>query len=125
MICVKCGNEIGNETKCPYCGNMILPQGTGYNGYNYQQTPTIIINNNTAPAYRTMSNAISEKSKVVALVLAIFLGCLGIHRFYVGKIGSGIVWLFTGGAFGIGWIYDIIKILSGTFRDGAGNIIKN
>ena len=69
-------------------------------------------------------NGISHKSKMVALILAIFLGCLGIHRFYVGKVGSGLIWLLTGGLFVFGWIYDIVKIASGTFTDGVGCIVR-
>ena len=62
----------------------------------------------------------SDKSKIVALLLCVFLGILGFHRFYVGKVGTGIIYLFTGGILGIVWILDIIKICTGTFRDGAG-----
>ena len=62
----------------------------------------------------------SDKSRTTALLLCIFLGTIGIHRFYVGKIGTGILYLLTGGLFGIGWIIDIIKIASGSFRDNVG-----
>ena len=64
--------------------------------------------------------AVSQKNKWVAFILCFFLGYLGIHYFYVGKIGMGILYLLTGGLFGIGWIVDIIRILVGSFRDGAG-----
>ena len=63
------------------------------------------------------------KSKITALLLCIFLGGLGVHRFYVGKIGTGIVWLLTGGVFGIGWIIDIVMIAVGKFKDKQGNIL--
>ena len=63
----------------------------------------------------------NAKSKMVALLLCIFLGGLGIHRFYVGKIGTGIIWLLTGGCFGIGYIVDIVMIATGKFTDKAGN----
>jgi TM2 domain-containing membrane protein YozV len=42
----------------------------------------------------------------VAWILQTFLGLFGIHRFYMGKIGTGILYLLTGGLLGIGWIYD-------------------
>jgi TM2 domain-containing membrane protein YozV len=46
----------------------------------------------------------------VAWILQTFLGVLGIHRFYLGKIGTGILWLLTGGLFGIGYIYDYLTL---------------
>ncbi|MCH5201025.1 MAG: TM2 domain-containing protein [Oscillospiraceae bacterium] len=51
-----------------------------------------------------------EKNKTTALLLCIFLGTLGVHRFYEGKIGTGVLYLLTGGLFLVGWIYDIIRI---------------
>jgi len=60
------------------------------------------------------------KSKLATLLLAIFLGEFGIHRFYVGKIGTGILWLLTGGVFGIGWIVDIILVATNNFKDAQG-----
>lgn len=55
----------------------------------------------------------SSNKKIVALILCIFLGYLGVHRFYLKKIGSGIFYLFTAGGFAIGWIVDIILIATG------------
>lgn len=46
----------------------------------------------------------------IAWILQTFLGVFGIHRFYLGKIGTGILWLFTGGLFGIGYIYDYFTL---------------
>jgi len=65
----------------------------------------------------------SEKSWLVTLLFCIFLGYLGIHRFYAGKIGTGILWLLTGGIFGIGYIVDLILIATFNFRDGDGHKI--
>lgn len=67
----------------------------------------------------------NAKSKMVALLLCIFLGGLGIHRFYVGKIGTDIIWLLTGGCFGIGYIVDIVMIATGKFTDKAGNALTD
>ncbi len=61
-----------------------------------------------------------NKSKLTALLLCIFFGGIGIHRFYTGKIGTGILWLLTGGCFGIGYVVDIIMIATGKFMDKDG-----
>lgn len=67
---------------------------------------------------------ISSKSKGTAALLCFFLGALGIHRFYVGKIGTGILWLVTLGFGGVGTLIDFIMILCGSFKDSIGAVIK-
>lgn len=67
---------------------------------------------------------ISAKSKGTTAVLCILLGFLGIHRFYVGKIGTGLIWLLTGGLLGLGWFVDFIMVLCGSFEDKDGAVIK-
>lgn len=62
----------------------------------------------------------SNKSRGVAAVLCFFFGTLGVHRFYVGKIGTGLLWLCTLGFFGIGDIVDFIMIICGSFKDSDG-----
>jgi len=66
----------------------------------------------------------STQNRWIALVLAILLGWLGVHRFYVGKVGTGILYLFTGGFFFIGIFIDIIMILIGSFTDKGGHFLK-
>lgn len=66
---------------------------------------------------------ISEKSWIGTLLLCLFLGILGVHRFYVGKVGTGLLYLFTGGLFGIGMLVDFIMICTMSFRDRDGNRI--
>lgn len=62
----------------------------------------------------------SDKSKKTALILCACAGFVGAHHFYVGRIGMGILYLFTAGLFFFGWIADIIKISTGSFVDNSG-----
>jgi TM2 domain-containing membrane protein YozV len=72
-----------------------------------------------------MSNeSISPKNWVATLVLSIFLGYLGIHRFYVGKVGTGILMLLTAGGLGIWQLIDIIMIAVGSFTDKGRRFVK-
>ncbi|WP_367174935.1 TM2 domain-containing protein [uncultured Desulfovibrio sp.] len=65
----------------------------------------------------------SQKSKVAAALLCFFLGALGVHRFYVGKIGTGIIQLLTLGCLGIWALIDFIMIICGNFTDKEGKIL--
>ena len=65
----------------------------------------------------------SEKGFVPAILLCFFLGALGVHRFYVGKIGTGILQLFTLGGLGIWALVDFIMIVTGNFKDKQGLVI--
>lgn len=67
---------------------------------------------------------VSNKNWLITLLLCIFLGYLGIHRFYVGKIGTGILWMLTVGLFGVGYIIDLLLIATFKFKDVNGNILK-
>lgn len=62
----------------------------------------------------------SNKSRGIAFILALVLGVFGAHRFYVGKIGTGILMLCTFGGLGIWYLYDVIMVASGAFRDADG-----
>lgn len=66
---------------------------------------------------------ISDRSRGVALALAAVIGPFGAHRFYAGKIGTGLAQLCTLGGLGIWWLYDIITIAAGSFRDVDGKRI--
>jgi TM2 domain-containing membrane protein YozV len=68
---------------------------------------------------------ISGRSRLAALLLCFFLGELGVHRFYVGKIGTGILWLFTLGLLGIGALVDLIIIAIGDFKDKEGKVVRD
>jgi TM2 domain-containing membrane protein YozV len=70
------------------------------------------------------SNGVSDKSWLAALLLSIFLGALGVHRFFVGKIGTGLLQLFTFGGLGIWALIDIIMIATKQFKDKDGRIVS-
>lgn len=141
--CPNCGTPLtqqGYQNAPPNQRTYTSPDQTYYsNQYKYQQNQQAPPNaNNTyntppqnqceAPAYNQPQTVnyyyagmpVSRKSRLATLLLAIFLGVIGVHRFYVGKVGTGILWLFTGGFFGIGYIVDIILIACGSFRDSYG-----
>ena len=73
-----------------------------------------------------MTDPASSKSRLAALLLCFFLGWLGAHRFYVGKIGTGILVILTlGGVFGIWVLVDLIFIVCGIFRDKQDHRVLN
>lgn len=61
-------------------------------------------------------------SKTAAILITFFLGSFGLHRFMTGKIGTGILWLLTGGILGIGWLVDFIMVCMGKYSDKNGNV---
>lgn len=98
--CTQCGTTLPPEAKfCTQCGASSNPTLT-----NKVETP-------------------SAKSAVTALLLCIFLGSLGIHRFYVGKIKTGILMLLTGGGLGIWTLIDLIRIACCDFTDSEGKYL--
>lgn len=81
-----------------------------YNGNNMQTTTSV-------------TNA-SEKDWLVTFLLCLFCGGIGVHRYYVGKIGTGILYTLTLGLFGIGYLFDLIMIATGKFTDKNGKCIQ-
>lgn len=64
-----------------------------------------------------------RRNYFIALALSVFVGEFGIDRFYMGKIGTGILKLITIGGFGIWWIIDIVLIASGHMRDNNNQLL--
>lgn len=124
LFCEECLVDVNGKNYCRDCVGKAFDENKGASN----ATPNINITNTAnAVANATNNNVdcmVSTKSKTTALILCILFGYIGAHRFYVGKAGSGIAYLFTGGMCGIGWIIDIISILSGSFRDNYGRILK-
>ncbi len=67
----------------------------------------------------------SDKDFVPAVLLCFFLGTFGVHRFYVGKVGTGLLMLVTFGGMGIWTMVDFIMLVTGSFRDADGLPIKS
>ena len=88
VLCVKCGRQVEQL------------QGA------QNVTPQVVINNMQPVAYKT------PKDKWVAFILCFFFGIFGAHCFYEGRTGAGLLRLFTVGLFGIGWLVDLITILT-------------
>ena len=76
------------------------------------------------PAYYV--SLTSNKSKVTAIILCLIgaIGIAGIHRFYVGKIFTGLLWLITFGLLGIGTIIDLVQLLLGNFTDNVNQPLR-
>ena len=68
---------------------------------------------------------VSDKGFVPAILICLFLGTFGVHRFWVGKIGTGILMLLTFGGLGIWALIDLIMIICGKFTDKQGRLIKS
>ena len=77
------------------------------------------------PTVDQFGNPISPKSRLTAALLAWLLGAFGIHRFYVGKTGTGILMLVTLGGLGIWALVDLIVILVGSFKDKEDRLLIN
>lgn len=102
-FCPKCGAPVEDSaTFCPKCGTSLQAQ----------------------LASPLDSKVPSDGRWLIALLLCFFLGCLGIHRFYVGKTGSGIAMLLTCGGCGIWALVDFIMILVNSFTDKDGRPLK-
>lgn len=136
MFCQKCGAQLGpNDDSCPSCGALrpgkkfcqncgqaidvdcvVCPKCGKQVSQLKQEQPQIVINNannNTNTNINRVGGFAMgrPKDKWVAFLLCLFLGIFGAHKFYEGKIGMGILYLFTVGLFGIGWFIDLIVLL--------------
>ena len=73
-------------------------------------------NNNTVNVHVNTTEPIKNKSQLVALILCIFFGLIGVHRMYLGYVGLGIFYLLTGGFCGIGVLIDLILLITGSLK---------
>jgi len=110
-FCKHCGGKIPEAAViCTLCGCQV-------EDFKKTEQPQVVINNTNTNA-NVNTNRVGggrmgrAKNKWVAFFLCLFLGFFGAHKFYEGKVGMGILYLFTGGLFGVGWIVDLIALLA-------------
>ena len=105
-FCKHCGAKIpAVAVVCTHCGCQVEE-------LRNNEQPNIVINNaNNNTNVNTAMLGVRVKNKWVAFFLCLFLGMFGAHKFYEGKAGMGILYLFTFGLFGIGWFVDCIILL--------------
>ena len=110
-FCKFCGEKIAEDAvMCTHCGRQVETLKN--------EQPSVVINNTNSNANANVNNNINnnggygkQKNKWVALMLCIFLGWLGAHKFYEEKVGMGILYLLTLGFWGIGILIDFIVLL--------------
>lgn len=103
-FCKECGSKIDKDaSKCPICGADLRESAQ----------PQIVINNSNQNSNQNIvgGHRGTAKNKWVAFFLCFFFGLVGAHKFYEGKVGMGILYLFTGGLFGIGVLIDFFRLL--------------
>ena len=111
-FCKHCGQRIAKDAViCVHCGRQVEELGT-----KGKEQPNIVITNtntnaNTNTVHVAAGALKKEKNKWVALLLCLFLGIVGGHKFYEGKIGMGILYIFTLGLAWIGVLVDLIVLL--------------
>ena len=112
-FCKHCGAKIPEDAViCTACGRQV--EEMKGSAQSQSAAPQIVINNantNTNTNTNAVIPGLKLCNKWVSFCLAVFLGWCGAHKFYEGKAGMGILYLFTGGLFCIGWFVDIISIL--------------
>lgn len=119
IVCLSCGCSAGTGSEfCANCGGKLNPNSVACLNCG-------VASSFGAAQIQGKDSNVSDKDWLITLLICLFVGGLGIHRFYVGKTGTGILWLFTLGCFGIGSIIDLIMILCGKFTDADGKEIKH
>lgn len=121
MHCRNCGKEITDLKVCIHCG------ANPYSGRKYCQNCGAETNELAEICVKCGVRLVYKKPKdwLTALILCLLGGWVGAHRFYVGKIGTGLLMLLTAGGCGIWTIIDVIMIVTNRFKDKDGNPLNS
>lgn len=128
MYCRNCGKElIGVPEICLGCGAKPLGGSRFCHNCGAKTGPMTEFCTECGAklGVKTLDTNVSPKSRLAVTLLAWFLGQLGIHRFYLGKIGTGLLMLFTLGGFCIWALIDFIIAVTGNMKDKEGKPITN
>jgi membrane protease subunit (stomatin/prohibitin family) len=126
MFCSACGKQVADQaTFCPGCGAPVSQPAAGQ-AAPAQAARKFCPNCGTAldplaAVCVKCGSGVPHKDFLTTLLLCIFLGVFGVHRFYTGNVGIGVAQLLTLGGCGIWVLVDIILIAAGSYRDGNGN----
>lgn len=119
MVCERCGANVDMEKRrCLYCGFQPPSLHPVSEAPPEPERPVVVNVYNTV--YQPPWPERSAKSRWVALLLCLFFGYSGAHKFYLGKPGAGVLYLLTFGLFGFGWVVDFIALLFGAARGTWG-----
>lgn len=128
-FCPNCGAVLEQGIRfCPNCGTTLTDRAPPVQQPVQPQPAQVIVQQGPYQPYQQHVYGqvpVSPLSRTVTLILCMFFGYMGVHRFYSGSIGLGIVYLFTLGFWGIGTFIDFITILVGSYRDSNGRLISN
>lgn len=121
MKCSYCGAET-RFSKCEYCNSVIEQSAIDTVNEMFHEVTRNVTQNITETPYKEISR--KSKSTTITLCCLGFFGLGGFHRFYAGKIGTGLLWLCTAGCFGIGTIMDLVSIIINKFYDNKDKCIS-
>ena len=124
MKCPNCGAPVNADGRfCSYCGESLSAAAQPrekqeihihYHHETPQEQPVRV------ERVYTPRETFSRKNRAVALLLCLVLGIFGAHKFYLGKFWMGVLYIFTYGLFGIGWLIDLVVLIAGNPTDKKG-----
>lgn len=133
MICAYCKSRVfESDRKCQSCGSTVfiaemeIPAQAAPGADAFAPEVIFEVLEPRAPyGLDRYGRPYSSRNRWIAFLFCVFGGWVGLHRFYTGRVAGGIVFLLTGGVFGIGVFVDAMAILFGSFRDRQGCLLHS